>query len=1243
VADAATPRVALAPGSSAGPPAPPAPSGSDVLTSSADLSGSGRRYAIAVARIGVQVAEALEYAAEQGIIHRDVKPSNILLDLTGTAWVTDFGLAKVAGQEDLTHTGDLVGTLRYMAPERFRGQADGRGDVYALGLTLYELLALRPAYDESDRGRLIRQVTEEDPPRLTKLDPSLPRDLATVVHTAMAREPAGRYATAGALAADLRRYLEDRPIVARRPSLLDRVAKWSRRYRAAVATAAVAVVVLLVALSVVASVAALRLSEEQNATLKQLEATRKAQKEGQHRLYEARLATARASRWSGRAGRRSVGLQALTEAAKLAQELNLGPEAILTIRNEAIACLALVDLRLDQKWSGYPPGSTLTGIAFDRDMNRYARVHEDGYITVRRLADNQETIRINDLGAPASARPSAHWRMKLEFSPDGHYLAVVGSKRFSIPLQVWDLRGPRSLFKAPPADGYERTIEFRPDGRILAARGADESSIRLFDVRAGRELNSFALGRRIVCLRFDPPGDRIAVSLGPEVRVLDLAGRPTGRPLAHPKLVSSLSWSADGRLLATACEDGQAYVWNLRTGHLQAICPCDTIGALASVALNRRGDLLATASSAATRLWDPWSGKELLSTGSLASDFSRDGHWLGLGVFGPEVGRWEVAGDGEYRLLHGHSPGSEVRSLDVSPDSRLLASAGRDRVRLWDLAAGQEIAALPTGETDTVIFDRAGGFLITSGVSGLYRWPLSIPAASPSARIQVGPPEPIRPRPPWNPAFHASLSEDGRAIAVKTREGRAAILNLARPNDRPRMIDHAVTFLALSPDARWVATNAAEAFESKLWDARSGQWVRDFPGMRTAVPSFSPDNRWLVFATAQEFRFHRVESWEPGPRWKRDYSGYQPGTIAFTRSGQTVAIAHSAQEIKLLDVDSGRELATLAAPVPEPLQGLAFTPDGCRLVAGTTTGVIQLWDLRRIRSRLRLAGLDWDPPPQPPRADDEAPVSVALDRGELSEPEQSTLILALSPFEARAYSRRGLAFARRGRWREALDDFRRSLALRPNQAEPHYQRGLIRARLRQTQEAIADFSRAIAIAPDHAEAYAARGDAHSVRRAWEQAAGDYSKAADLRPDWPECANNAAWFLATHPDPGRRDPGRAVLLARRSVDLDCDEAMSWNTLGVAHYRARHWDEAIAALTRSMDLFGGHAEGYNTFFLAMSHWQLGDKEEARRWYDRAVQWVEKNPPTDDELPRFRAEAAELLQIQGRTSSEPRESPR
>jgi tetratricopeptide (TPR) repeat protein len=203
-----------------------------------------------VALVGVQVAEALEYAHRQGTLHRDIKPSNLLLDGRGTVWVADFGLAKAADSDDLTHTGDIVGTIRYMAPERFEGRCDARSDVYALGLTIYELLARRPAFAKSDRAELIRQVTHEAPPRLRSLDPTIPRDLETVVHKAIEREPARRYADAAAVAADLRRFVEGRAIRARRVSALEHAWRWGRRNRAVAGLAAAAFLAMAVGTAV---------------------------------------------------------------------------------------------------------------------------------------------------------------------------------------------------------------------------------------------------------------------------------------------------------------------------------------------------------------------------------------------------------------------------------------------------------------------------------------------------------------------------------------------------------------------------------------------------------------------------------------------------------------------------------------------------------------------------------------------------------------------------------------------------------------------------------------------------------------------------------------------------------------------------------------------------------------------------------------------------------------------------------
>src|SRR5262249_49719113 len=162
-------------------------------------------YHRSVAQVGVQVAEALAYAHREGVIHRDIKPPNLLLDAQTRVWITDFGLAKTEG-DSLTHSGDIIGTLRYMAPERFRGWSDPRSDVYSLGLTLYEMLLLRPAFETADRLELIRRITHEEPVRPRKLDPRIPRDLETIVLKATDKEPARRYQTTAELAADLRRF-----------------------------------------------------------------------------------------------------------------------------------------------------------------------------------------------------------------------------------------------------------------------------------------------------------------------------------------------------------------------------------------------------------------------------------------------------------------------------------------------------------------------------------------------------------------------------------------------------------------------------------------------------------------------------------------------------------------------------------------------------------------------------------------------------------------------------------------------------------------------------------------------------------------------------------------------------------------------------------------------------------------------------------------------------------------------------
>jgi serine/threonine protein kinase len=222
-------------------------------------SGRSRESFRTSARIAADVADALEYAHEAGIVHRDIKPANLMLDAKGSVWITDFGLAQVAADVGVTQTGDLVGTLRYMSPEQASGRrvpVDHRADVYSLGATLYEMLSLTPIFPGSDRVTLLHEILNDEPRPLRQIDRAIPVELETIVLKATAKLPGERYQTAGELAADLRRYLDEIPILARRPTLVDRSRKWMRRHPSVVGAAVLLLVCGVIGLMVTTALVA---------------------------------------------------------------------------------------------------------------------------------------------------------------------------------------------------------------------------------------------------------------------------------------------------------------------------------------------------------------------------------------------------------------------------------------------------------------------------------------------------------------------------------------------------------------------------------------------------------------------------------------------------------------------------------------------------------------------------------------------------------------------------------------------------------------------------------------------------------------------------------------------------------------------------------------------------------------------------------------------------------------------------
>jgi serine/threonine protein kinase/WD40 repeat protein/tetratricopeptide (TPR) repeat protein len=1150
-----------------------------------------------VTRVGLQVADALAYAHQQGVLHRDIKPSNLLLDAVGDVWVTDFGLAKLEGSDGPTRTGDIVGTVRYMAPERFERWSDRRSDVYSLGATLYELLTLRPLFEGAEEAKLIEKVLHVAPERPRKLDPKIPRDLETIILKAIAKEPHDRYPTAEALAEDLKRFLEDRPVLARRSTPVERFWRWCRRNRL-LAGASITAAAAMLTLAIGAPIAAWKYRE-------QLNQTRRAETQVRESLFDALLAQARAGRAGRRMGQRFESLDALGRAAQIARDLHWPSGRLDAVRDEAIACLALPDLKPTGPVIRRPPG--LTASAFDPAMTRVALRFRDGTILVRTLADDNEIARFRAGGD----RDIFVFR----FSPDGRYLAATHDPGRA--LLVWDVERGVLVLNIPTAGGP--AVRFSADTRRIALI-KDNREVLLYDLATGQPSRRwpFTLPQDLA-LRAD--GTQIAiVHLEGGKSVCEIRDVESGRLVRAFPLMglasSGMDWSPDGATLAVPSDDAKIYLWDAATGLRRAALAGHSNGGVITT-FHPTGTVLASNGwENRLWLWDPVLGRPWLSmTGVATPDwrFGPDGR-IALSLE-DELTNYQVDPALEYRTF-GHVSGepNEYGQASICGDGRVLAAGTRQGVVLWDLARGSELGLLPIRSARHLQFIESRE-LLTSGSSGVWAWPIHHDQKR--CLFQIGPPRRLRSFPAGDSGF--AIDRSGRIVALADH-GLAHVLTpegafQLGPLDDCRAV-------AVAPDGQWLATGSHGLGGVQIWRVRDAARVADLAFEGPVGVHFSPDGKWLM-TTTSPCRLWEVGTW----RRAREIGGYGLG---FSADGALSVVQDAKRIIRLVETETGRTLAGLESPDLCGAWWATFTPDGARLVITTDDiPAVHVWDLRAIRRHLARLGLDWDGPPRADSrdaADDlvqPPPLTLKVDFGPLQQHcEQYQRHLELHTGSAddllarytgrlnanrddvEALHLRGHALLRLGRYEGAMADFSAALALRPNDAHLRAWKGAILFDLKQYPPALNELESAF------------RSDPETVRSF---------------PNLDRLLNNHAWELVTGTPVGR-DPRLAVRLAALAVALAPEQQYALNTLGIAQYRAGSTAAAIETLEQSLTAGKSHFDGYDLYFLAMAHHRLAHQAQARACFDRGVRWLQAQKTLPDqatrELTAFRAEAEAVL---------------
>jgi WD40 repeat protein/tRNA A-37 threonylcarbamoyl transferase component Bud32 len=648
------------------------------------------------------VARAVQNAHQRGILHRDLKPGNILLDAQGQPHVTDFGLAKrIEGGAGLTQSRAIVGTPSYMPPKQARAEKGltTAADVYSLGAIFYELLTGRPPFQAETPLDTVLQVLSEEPVPLREVRPQIPADLETISLKCLQKEASKRYATAADLADDLGRFLAGEPIVARPVGRLERVSKWARRRPALAGLVAVSVVAVL-ALGGFGAYFMGTLAEGNQRLREQVERAEKAEKDAQQRATEA-IAQRERAEWL-------VYLSQLNLAQREWQDnhvevaRNLLEKTQPNLRGWEYRYLDTLFNHLGQQtFRGY--AGSVTSVCFSPDGTRLASSSRDpgtsGEVKVWDMIRGQELLSLKWPGTSVTS---------VCFSPDGKRLATATTDHTVKVCNV--ANGQEVLVLKGHTEGVT-SVCFSPHGKRLAS--ASGLQVKIWD--AARDQEVFTLKGHtglVVSVCFSPDCQHLATaSWDRTVKVWDVRrGQEALTLKGHTFEVTSVAFSPDGKRLASAGMDrfsrGEVKVWDVEKGQEDLSLQGHT-GVVYSVCFSPDGQRLATSEESTVRVWDAATGQEVLTFNGTGNGqcvcFSPDSKRLASacgdlhnrGKPG-DVKIWDAATSQEVLSLKGHT--DAVWSVCFSPDGKRLASASKDgTVKVWDASGGSDAEALVKG------------------------------------------------------------------------------------------------------------------------------------------------------------------------------------------------------------------------------------------------------------------------------------------------------------------------------------------------------------------------------------------------------------------------------------------------------------------------------------------------------------------------------------------------------------------